>query len=737
MLSVYRSEAFRELDVPLAEALGEKSAKALAKLRLFTVGDLLRHVPRSYFQGTEVSDLGSLRPGDDAAVMAHVRSVQESGYGSKARVEATVTDGKGILRLTFFSKHEHYRRHWVGLLKPGTRGLFVGKIGEFGGNLQMTHPTFVTIDEQGKAIGKKDADDLISSFSRSGLVGIYPATATLPTWQISACAQLLVDRWQGIADPLPLWVREAALVPELGTALADIHNPDTFDQARAGLRRLEFDEAFGAQLMMLQRRRLAAALQAVPYRCRNGGLLDAFDARLPFALTQGQQDIGEEIFADIAKNRPMQRLLQGEVGSGKTLVALRAMLTVVDGGGQAVLLAPTEVLATQHALTIKEMLGNLADGGTLAAPDHATRVVLLTGSMNTAQKRAAMLDIASGEAGLIVGTHALLADKVSYAQLGLVVVDEQHRFGVEQRNALSAKAEKRPHVLVMTATPIPRTVAMTLFGDLEVSSLRQLPQGRSDVTTTVVDELEHPTWVKRAWARIREEVQQGRQAFVVASRIGGQIRAQDTSEDIGDDQLAGVVELYEQLSQGDLAGLRVGLLHGQLPADVKDATMAAFASGELDVLVATTVIEVGVNVPNASVMVIVDAERFGISQLHQLRGRIGRGSHAGLCLLLTKATPDSTARERLDAVASTRDGFALADVDLEQRREGDVLGSSQAGGRSRLRLLRVVDHVDVITHARGVALEVLRRDPELSEGGLVDYVTSLERLAADDWWEKG
>lgn len=736
MVSPYRSEAFRELDTPLTIALGDKSAKALAKLRLHTIGDLLRHVPRRYFSGTEVSDLSQLQPGDEAAIMAHVRSCVETGYGTKARIEAVITDGNGHLRLTFFSDKQRVREYWKRALEPGSRGIFVGKIGEFNHALQMTHPTFVIIDAQGRAVGKKDQSDLITSFSRSGLVGIYPAKASLPTWQISACEQLLLERWVGIDDPLPAWVRERAHVVDFTTAINDVHNPDTIDAARAGLKRLEFDEAFGAQLTMLQRRVLADAEAAVARRRRPDGLLAAFDARLPFTLTAGQQEVGEEIFADLAQTRPMQRLLQGEVGSGKTLVALRAMLAVVDAGGQAALLAPTEVLATQHWLTLRAQLGDLAEAGTLSAAEHATRVTLLTGSMSAAQKKKAMLEIASGEAGIVVGTHALLADKVAFADLGLVVVDEQHRFGVEQRNALSAKAEARPHVLVMTATPIPRTVAMTMFGDLDVSSLREVPAGRSEVATTVVDELEHPAWVARAWARIREEVAEGRQAFIVAPRIGGGVRAKDAEENLGDD-LLGVVELYEQLSSGPLSGIRVGMLHGQLPAEEKDATMARFAAGELDVLVATTVIEVGVDVPNASVMVICDADRFGISQLHQLRGRIGRGQHPGLCLLLTKALPDSPARERLEAVAATRDGFALADVDLEQRREGDVLGSSQAGGRSSLRLLRVVDHADVIAHAREIAAFVLRKDPQLSEGGLADYVTHLERLAADEWWEKG
>ena len=461
---------------------------------------------------------------------------------------------------------------------------------------------------------------------------------------------------------------------------------------------------------MARRRADAAAHGAVPRPRRPGRLLDAFDARLPFTLTDGQLAVGAEIEHELALDRPMQRLLQGEVGSGKTLVALRAMLTVVDAGGQAVLLAPTEVLAVQHHRTISRMLGDLALGGMLGGAEHATRVTLLTGSMTAAQKREALLQAASGEAGVVVGTHALLSTGVQFAELGLVVVDEQHRFGVEQRAALNAKAAARPHVLVMTATPIPRSVAMTVFGDLETSVLREVPAGRADVTSVVVDARRQPAWVDRAWSRVAEEVAAGRQAYVVCARISSTEPAARAAEDEVLDEgpeplppAAAVEDLHAELSAGPLAGVRVEMLHGKLPAEDKDAVMRRFAAGETDVLVATTVIEVGVDVANAAVMVICDADRFGISQLHQLRGRIGRGEHPGVCLLLTSAPEGSLARERLDAVARTRDGFALAEVDLEQRREGDVLGASQSGHRSSLRLLRVLEDADVIGRARDLA----------------------------------
>jgi ATP-dependent DNA helicase RecG len=416
------------------------------------------------------------------------------------------------------------------------------------------------------------------------------------------------------------------------------------------------------------------------------------------------------------------------------------MLAVVDAGGQAALLAPTEVLAAQHYQTITRMLGELASGGTLEAPEQATGVVLITGSSSAARRREATLQAASGAAGIVIGTHALLSADVQFADLGLVVVDEQHRFGVEQRAALSAKADPRPHVLVMTATPIPRSVAMTVFGDLETSTLREIPAGRAEVSTVVVDTVRQASWVQRVWQRVAEEVGQGRQAYVVCARISSAGSTGADAENLdGDSDAAPAVaveDLFQELSSGPLAGLRVEMLHGQLPGDAKDAVMSRFAAGEIDVLVSTTVIEVGVDIPNAAVMVIQDADRFGISQLHQLRGRIGRGTHPGVCLLLTTASDDSTARQRLDAVAATRDGFALAEVDLEQRREGDVLGATQSGSRSSLKLLRVLRDADLIAQARTLAEQCIAQDPELNDPCLADIVLDMEMDAAGDWLER-
>jgi ATP-dependent DNA helicase RecG len=421
----------------------------------------------------------------------------------------------------------------------------------------------------------------------------------------------------------------------------------------------------------------------------------------------------------------MHRLLQGEVGSGKTIVALRAALTVIDNGGQAALLAPTEVLAAQHLRTIEKLLGPLSQGGMLGAQEKATQVTLITGSQTAAARREALAKAASGDAGIVIGTHALLGESVEFNDLGLIIVDEQHRFGVEQRDALKSKAVNPPHLLVMTATPIPRTVAMTVFGDLDVSTLRELPLGRAPITTHVVPVLEKPGYLERAWSRIKEEVSQGHQAYIVAPRISAAISEDADMEFLMGESatvIASVEELGPQLQSGPLSGLKVAPLHGRLSAEEKDATMRAFANKEIDVLVSTTVIEVGVDVPNATVMVIMDADRFGVSQLHQLRGRIGRGTSPGLCLLVTSAVPESSARVRLDAVAETLDGFELSRIDLEQRREGDVLGASQSGGKSHLRLLRVLRDESLIESAREDASTIL-------DTGLKDYPLLAAELA--------
>ena len=617
------------------------------------------------------------------------------------------------MSLTFFNQAWREKD-----LKVGRQGLFAGKVGVFNGKRQLAHPDYELIADG------NDVDAAVEDFAGKYLP-MYPASSKLPSWKISQCIELALGALDEVPDFLPEIIREKYGYPTLHQALAQLHNPVDLDTAEKARARLTYDEAFLLQLLLLTRRQELKGLDAVARPVKTDGLLAEFDKSLPFELTAGQREVSAEIELDMAQPHPMNRLLQGEVGSGKTIVALRAMLTVVDNGGQAALLAPTEVLAAQHLRTIEKLLGSLSQGGMLGGSETATQVTLITGSQSAAARKEALALAASGAAGIVIGTHALLGESVDFNDLGLIVVDEQHRFGVEQRDALKSKAVTPPHLLVMTATPIPRTVAMTVFGDLDVSTLRELPLGRQPITTHVIPVLEKPGYLERAWQRIREEVEQGHQAYVVAPRI-----AAGTSEDADMDflmgetstTLASVEELGPELQSGALKGLRVAPLHGKQSADVKDATMKAFANNEIDVLVSTTVIEVGVDVPNATVMVIMDADRFGVSQLHQLRGRVGRGSSPGLCLLVSSAIVETPARERLEAVSKTLDGFELSRIDLEQRREGDVLGASQSGSRSHLRLLRVLRDESMIEQARSDASTIL-------EQGIQNYSLLQSELA--------
>ena len=715
------------LDTPLVDVLGGRTAKALdAGLELRTVGDLLGHYPRRLAERGELTDLASLRVDEDVTVLAEVRTSKvirnRNRNRSGSRLEVVVGDSRGTLKLTFFGNRQTWRERE---LTPGTTGLFAGKVSVFNNTRQLTHPEYVIL--RGDGLERLEADDFAGA-----LIPVYPATKEMRTWQISNAVKIALTMLDPVADPLPALLRAKHGLLDLDAALRGMHRPDSRDQWHAARFRLKWDEALGVQLALAQRRAAAAANPAVPRPAKPDGILAAFDRRLPFELTSGQRSVGAQLAEELERPHPMHRLLQGEVGSGKTVVALRAMLQVVDAGGQAALLAPTEVLAGQHAASIDALLGELAHAGQLGGAAEGTRLALLTGSLPAAARKAALLDAASGAAGIVVGTHALIQEHVSFADLGLVVVDEQHRFGVEQRDALRGKAKQPPHLLVMTATPIPRTVAMTVFGDLDTSVLTELPLGRSPISTTVVPVGERPAWLERGWLRIREEVAAGRQAFVVCPRIGpGTEIDADLVAEFDDVEVPGrrppvaVTDTLAMLRDGPLAGLRLAPLHGGLRPEEKDQTMAGFVAGDVDVLVATTVVEVGVDVPNATVMVVLDAERFGVSQLHQLRGRIGRGSAPGLCLLVTDATPGTPARERLDAVAATTDGFVLAKLDVEQRREGDVLGAAQSGRRSQLRLLSLLRDEELITEARAEAAALVADDPELRSHPLL-----AERVAA-------
>lgn len=738
------------LDSPIAAVLGKvtpaKRKKFEESLGLRTVGDLLRHFPRRYLETGTLTKVHDLKIGQLLCVVGEVGKCDLRTYTDRRsnrmayRVEAVLSTDGPPLRMTFFAKNKHMADWHQSRVAVGRRGVFLGRAERFRDEWQLTNPAMTIF-------GVADEDESIID-QIGGLYPIYPLTKGVETWDISRAVRAARGQVGEIPELLPAAVREEYDVLDVLTALDWIHAPDRRDQVARAQHRFRFEEALVTQLVLARRRRTLRELGATARTGGDGALQLAFDERLPFTLTDGQREIGEQIAHDLAQPHPMNRLLQGEVGSGKTLIALRAMLRVVDSGGQAALLAPTEVLAQQHYRSIVTMLGELADGGTIFGTGEGTRVDLLTGSMTKTQRTEPLLRAASGEAGIVIGTHALLQDQVQFADLGLVVVDEQHRFGVEQRAALVDKANVPPHLLVMTATPIPRTVAMTVFGDLEVSTLRELPAGRAPIQTNVVPLAEQPTWITRAWARVREEVEKGHQVYVVCPRIAGDDAESDQDDVVDLDEegnpvvaarsFAAVEEVVQHLAAGPLEGLRVARLHGKLAADEKDATMRAFARHEIDVLVSTTVIEVGVDVANATMMVILDADRFGVSQLHQLRGRVGRGGLPGLCLLVTHAEdPMSPARERLDAVAGSTDGFVLSRIDLEQRREGDVLGASQAGRRSSLENLRVLRDEDTIVAAREAAETLLERDPTLLDAPLLaDAVTDLERSQQGDFVDK-
>jgi ATP-dependent DNA helicase RecG len=754
------SVASATLDAPLKTLLGGRTAARLAKASLVTAGDLLRHYPRKYSRRGELTDLAGLRVGELATLWARIASIDTRPLPRahpRARprhlTKIVVTDGQHRLECAFFNQP------WLeDRLRPGDEVMVSGKVSRFRRTLQMSGPELASPD---RSVGDADsAMQVLQSFA-GGIIPNYPQTAGVTTTVLQKSVEHVLEVLGPIPDPVPAELTAARGLVDLDTALRNAHRPESKALLDAALERLRYDEALAVQLVLARRRAAAKARPSCPYPPIPDGLVAAVGRNLPFDLTQGQRRVGDEIAADLAGSVPMNRLLQGDVGSGKTVVALRAMLQVIDGGGQAAMLAPTEVLATQHARTLRTLLGSLGRGGELEAAPGAIAVTLLTGSASAAQRRSALAEIASGRPGIVVGTHALLSDDVLFTNLGLVVVDEQHRFGVEQRDALRASREGTapPHLLVMTATPIPRTVAMTVYGDLDVSTLTELPAGRAGVATTVVPAAEKPAWLERVWLRIREEVDAGHQAYVVCPKIGG-----DADDDSGDDDPGGdtagdtgdgddgtgddtgtaarrpplaMLEVLDQLRDGPLAGLRLAGLHGRMPPADKDGVMRDMAAGRIDVLVSTTVIEVGVDIANATVMVILDADRFGMSQLHQLRGRVGRSDLPGVCLLVTEAPAGTTGRARLDAVAATTDGFELAEADLDLRREGDVLGTSQAGRYSTLKLLSLRRDRNLLERARDDAAALVGDDPAMTaHPGLVRMADAIVESSAQDYLAK-
>ncbi|WP_110588730.1 ATP-dependent DNA helicase RecG [Microbacterium suaedae] len=697
------------LETPLAEAVGEKLAKSLARaFEMQTVGDLVSHYPRRYAKRGDLTPILDLPVGQPATIVAEVQSVQSRPMRNRrgTLLEVVIGDGVGEMSLTFFGQAWRERE-----LRPGVRGVFSGKVGEYRGELQFSHPDYQLFEDELAA--RESAEEYAER-----PLPFYPATSTLPTWKIQKIIGEVLDGLGPVTDPLTEEMRREHKAMGAREALEKIHRPRADADVHRARHTLRLHEALVMQTALLQQRWFVRAMATTPRRAADGGLLSRFDAVLPFDLTPDQEAVGARIASDLAAEAPMNRLVQGEVGSGKTLVALRAMLQVAESGGQCALIAPTEVLAGQHLRSITKMLG----------PDLAAELMptLLTGQMSTPERRKASLRVASGQARIVVGTHALLSDKTTFADLGFVVVDEQHRFGVEQRETLRAKGSN-PHVLVLTATPIPRTVAMTVFGDLDVSTIRTMPAGRAGISTFVAPIAEKPGWFGRVWERAAEEVAKGHQVFVVCAAIDAEAEGAAAVEEGDLDEVPadvaaerqgprfGVEQVASTLSrQPSTKDLRIQTLHGRMPGDEKDQIMRAFARGDIDMVVATTVIEVGVDVPNASTMIILDADRFGVSQLHQLRGRVGRGGVPGLCLLVTEALEGTPARERVEAVAGTLDGFALAEVDLELRGEGDVLGGAQSGSRSSLRLLRVIKDASLIEKARTLAESILERDPTLA-----------------------
>lgn len=776
-----------KLEDRLDHLLGNETADLLLKdFDLRTVGDVLRHYPRQYVSVGQLMAPEELEPGIHVTIVARVTSTRLLPMRRNPKLKmlkARLNDGRNEYDVTFFNGHK-VSYH----IQKDMRGMFSGVLGRFHGQLQLTHPGYLMMPDapvggegivgagpvgagpvgegavgegavgDGQLLGKgdkirgggaiadmarglvKDGGLAVSDLARP-MLPMYPASKDTASWAILRCVRQVLDMLDEIEDPLPQSVRVQHGLISLDRALRTMHFPETKAEAKLALERLRFDEAAALQLLLAQRRLDSAQAAAPPCPVITDGIRAAFEERLPFELTGGQERVGATLAVELARPHPMNRLLQGEVGSGKTIVAILAMLQVIDSGHQAAVLAPTEVLAAQHARSIREMLFDLAIEGELGAPEMATRVTLLTGSLSAAQKRVVLSEIASGEAGIVVGTHALFQRGVEFADLGLVVIDEQHRFGVDQRDLMRGKAngDVSPHVLVMTATPIPRTIAMTVFGDLEVSTLRELPRGRSPIKTSVVPAKEQPSWVDRAWERIVEEVAEGRQAYIVCSRIGDEKSEPDkkTPEEDGEkDKTVAAVELFDELIEGGLSTVRVGLLHGRQAAAQKDMVMQEFGADLIDALVCTTVVEVGVDVPNATVMVIMDAERFGISQLHQLRGRIGRGGYPGLCIFITNSRRGSKAWERLNAVAATNDGFALANLDLETRQEGNVVGEAQSG-KSRTLLLSLIKDEQVIEDAKEFATAIIERDPTLHQHpGLAEMMRAVRATTTTEYLHK-
>jgi ATP-dependent DNA helicase RecG len=667
------------------KGVGPKKEAALEKVGITNVLDLVTTYPRRWVDRTNEARIADLVPGEEALVLVTVRSVtKRTTRNRRTMVNVNVGDGSGRMDLVFFNQPWRERQ-----LKEGLQIALFGKADTYRGGLQMSNPV---VDLIGDRTGR--------------IVPIYPQSekAQINTWEMAGWIEESLRRCaeRGIADPVPASILREHGLADRATALHGIHLPEEIRQKEIARRRLAFDELLRVQLVLVLRKRLMEREQRGIAHQISGELVDRFYTALSYDLTGAQKRTIAEIEADLAAPHPMHRLLQGDVGAGKTVVAVATMLAAVEGGHQAALMAPTEVLAEQHAAGISELLAGVTvpDPGNLFG-DRPLRVELLTNRVTGAERKDVMAGLADGSVDIAIGTHALIQDKVDFASLGVVVVDEQHRFGVEQRAALRDKTVDgtTPDTLVMTATPIPRTAAMTVYGDLDVSILDELPPGRTPIKTHWAN---GPLMETGVWQEVRDEIKAGRQAYVVCPLI-------DESEKL---EVASAQETFERLQHDELEGLRIGLLHGRLTPGEKEQTMEAFRAGAIDVLVATTVIEVGVDVPNATVMVILDADRFGIAQLHQLRGRVGRGEHASVCWLVTQQTEEEN--PRVEALVSTTDGFALAEVDLDLRGEGTLMSTAQKG-RSDLKLASLRRDRKLVELARNAAFEIVDADPLLAK----------------------
>ena len=684
------------IDVSRLKGVGDKKAKGLAKSEIYTLFDLITHYPRRYLDRTKESHISDLTEGEETSVFATVKASSSRRIrGGRVMVNVTVADGSGQLELTFFN--QAWRERQLGV---GKEAIVFGKVSEFRGKKQMANPV---VDLVGNKTGK--------------IIAVYPQSekAGLTSWDYvefmaETLRRTLPPSGRGIVDPLPMTILDRFDFVDRTAALQGIHDPQSLAEVSAARRRLVFEELFRMQLALVMRKRALEATEVGVGHVVDGPLVQRFRGQLPFPLTAAQERTIGEISADLGRPIPMHRLLQGDVGAGKTLVAVASMLAAVDGGHQAALMAPTEVLAEQHHSGIRRLLEGLSvPDSTSLLGDRPLKIELLTNSTNTGERRRILSELLLGQTDLVIGTHSLIQDKVQFDSLGVVVIDEQHRFGVEQRAALRDKsgADALPDVLVMTATPIPRTAAMTVYGDLDVSVLDEMPPGRTPIVTRWVQasgslEGDAPLDLEAMWTAVRDEIAAGRQIYVVCPLI-------DESEKM---EVASAQTIHERLQAVELEGHRLGLLHGRMaPAD-KDSTMESFRSGTLDVLIATTVIEVGVDVPNATVMVILDADRFGIAQLHQLRGRVGRGSHASTCWLVGEATT-SDGEARLQALVESTDGFELAETDLDLRGEGTILGERQKG-QNDLKLASLRRDRTVVVEAREAAIELIDSDPGLA-----------------------